>query len=94
MLAEDILEDKRYEIGKDINAMKFKRQKIRDFLFVVVDGEVIAERFEGASEIFDVIKLWISGDNVDYIGESVFQSDGEPIIKILSLFGIDSQSDA
>lgn len=88
MSLEDISEDKRYEIGMNINAIKLKLQKIREFLFVVEAGEVIAERFEGASEIFDVIESWIRGDDIEYIGESIFQSDGKLITKILKLFGI------
>lgn len=89
MLIEDISKEKRDEIGKCVTDMKLMQQTIRDLLFVVENKEVIAERFEGASDIFDVIKLWINGNSIEYIGESVFQSDGEPITKILTIFGID-----
>lgn len=76
--------EKLKNVGLKIRQMKLLNQEILDFF--IKDGEPL---YESTQEILDIIKLYIKGENPDYIGEIVFQSDKEPIIKILGLFGID-----
>ncbi len=71
-------------IGSKVQQMKLLNQEILDFF--IKDGEPL---YESTQDILDIIKLYIKGENPDYIGEIVFQSDKEPVIKILGVFGID-----
>ena len=79
---------KLYNIGLKIRQMKLLNEDILDF-FIKNDEPL----YESTQDILDVIKLYVKGENPDYIGESIFQSDGEPVIKILNLFGITIERD-
>lgn len=74
---------KLHNIGSKIQQMKLLNQEIHDF-FIKSDEPL----YESTQDILDVIKLYIKGEDYDYIGESIFQSDGEPVMKLLNLFGI------
>lgn len=74
---------KLYNIGSKIQQMKLLNQEILD-LFIKNDEPL----YESTQDILDIIKLYVKGENSDYIGELIFQSDGEPVIKMLNLFGI------
>lgn len=74
---------KLYNIGLKIRHMKLLNQEILDF-FIKNDEPL----YESTQDILDIIKLYVKGENSDYIGELIFQSDGEPVIKMLNLFGI------
>lgn len=71
-------------IGLKIMEAKRLRQQINEF-FIKDENTPV---YESTQDILDVIKLYIRGETPDSIGESVFQSDGEPVIKLLELFGI------
>lgn len=87
MYIEDVDEIKRMVIGEKIKLMKDFREDIVDFLFTKVDDNSKAN-FEGSQDIMDIISGYIHGENADDIGENVLQDNGEPIKKILGLFGI------
>ena len=70
-------------IGSKIQQMKLLNQEIGDFF--INNGEPL---YESTQDILDVIKLYVKGENPDYIGELVFQSEGEPVVQLLNLFGI------
>ena len=76
-------EKKLHNIGLKIQQMKLINQEIHDF-FIENDEPL----YESTQDILEVIKLYIKGENPDYIGECIFQSDGEPIIRMLNLFDI------
>lgn len=92
MLFEDAGDKKLIVMGLKIDMMRRLHNNIDNFLFTVTDrgtmNEHVVENFEGSQEILDVINGYIRGESADSIGESIFQSDGEPVKKILSLFGI------
>lgn len=72
-----------FKIGIKIDQSKRLRKDIRNFF--VKDGQPL---IECSQEIFDVVDLYIKGESPDYIGELVFQTDGEPVRRILKTFGI------
>lgn len=95
MFLDEISEEKRREIGKIIVNMKLERQKLRNFLYVIdEDDSVIAERIDCASDFDNVFKMYIAGENIEYIAESVFQSDKKIIIQILDVLGIEHNNGA
>jgi len=89
MLLEDINYETRLEIGNYITSIKNAIRIVNEFLYVLDEnGDATAEKIEGASDIDSIIKLYSKCESTEYIGEVLFQSDGEPIIKILDMFGI------
>ena len=78
---------KLYNIGSKIQQMKLLNQDIHDF-FIKNDEPL----YESAQDILDVIKLYVKGEDYDYIGDTVFQSDGEPVMKLLNLFRITTKN--
>lgn len=92
MFIEDIEQKEREKIGRTIIDMKAGYETLRNFLFLMDEnGEAIAERAEGASELFDAFGMWIRGEDLSYIGECLFQDDEECIKKILAIVGIDNE---
>ncbi len=85
-LPEKQLNELKQAIRQEYNA----RQKIRKI--VVPDGNsaVVA-----AGEIMDVIRLHVHGDNdIDYIAETVFQTDGKSMKPFFDLLGISGKPDS
>lgn len=78
--------DKLKPIGLKITEAKKLKEQITEFF--VKDNEGV---YESTQDILDVISLYIKGESVDVIGETVFQTDGQPVIELLRLFGIESQ---
>lgn len=72
-----------FKIGIKIDQSKRLRKDIIDFF--VKDGQPLVEC---SQEILDVVDLYIKGESPDYIGEIVFQTDGEPVRRTLKMFGI------
>lgn len=92
MYLEDFDQIEREKIGQIIINMKTGYETLRNFLFLIDENEeAIAERIDGASELFDVFGMWIRGEDLSYIGESIFQDDEECIQKILAIVGIDDE---
>lgn len=82
--------EKLNELGKKILQAKQLRSEITDFFVTKADdGELSEANYHGAQELLDVINLFIRGESPDFIGEQVFQEDGELIINILQLMNID-----
>lgn len=93
MYFEDINLNDRKKLGRKLIHIKTEYEGIRELFFLIdEDGEAVAERMVGASELFDVFNMWIRGDDLSLIGESIFQSDEEPIQKILAIVGINDSS--
>ncbi len=83
---EDEDKQKLFRIGLKVEQIKRNQKEILDFL---IDKKGNA-RYEGTQEILDILKGYEKGENPDYIGEGVFQSNGEPVIRMLRLFGINT----
>ncbi len=82
-------EEERLKIGKIITKMRIDYRELLETLFVFdVDDEIVAERIHSASDLMSIFRLYIQGEELDMIGESVFQSDDEPVIEILASLGI------
>lgn len=82
--------EKLNELGKKILQAKKLRSEITDFFVTREnDGKLSEANYHGAQELLDVINLFIKGESPDFIGEQVFQEDGELIINILKLMNID-----
>ena len=75
--------EKLHELGKKILQAKELRQNITEF-FVTNDQA----NYHGSQELLDTINLYIRGESLDYIGEQIFQNDGEQIREILELMNI------
>ena len=89
MFIDEVDQDTLKEFGQLVLNMKTAHRALRNFLFVIDEnGESVEEQFEGSSELFEVFKMFIEGNELSYIGESVFQDDEEPIKKILGIVGI------
>ena len=77
---------KLFRIGIKIDQLKRLNKGLRDCF--IKDGKPIYGDAEGTEDLLDVIKLYIKGEHPDYIGEQVFQSEGDVVKKLLGLFGI------
>ena len=89
MFIDEVDQETRLKFGQLVSNMKNGYNLLREILFILDEnGESVAERFEGSSELFDVFKMFIQGENTSAIGESIFQTDEEPVEKILSIVGI------
>lgn len=75
--------EKLHELGKKILQAKELRQNITEFF--VTNGQA---NYHGSQELLDTINLYIRGESLDYIGEQIFQNDGEQIREILELMNI------
>lgn len=75
--------EKLHELGKKILQAKELRQSITEF-FVTNDQA----NYHGSQEFLDTINLYIRGESLDYIGEQIFQNDGNMIREILKLMNI------
>jgi hypothetical protein len=75
---------KLHDIGKKIQQMRELNKELTEF-FIKDNNEPV---YEESQDILDMIKLYAKGEDINYIGEAVFQSDGEPVEKLLDLFGI------
>lgn len=80
---DDEDKEKLLVLGEKIQQMKRLNEELLEFF--IKDG---LPRYEGTQEILDIIKLYIRGENPDLIGESVFQTDGKPVIELLKKFGL------
>lgn len=85
--------EKLNELGIKILQAKKLRSEITDFFIAKADdGELSQANYYGAQELLDTINLFIRGESADFIGEQVFQDDGELIINILKLMNIDIEN--
>jgi hypothetical protein len=71
------------EIGIKVEKIKQLQKEVLEFF--VDNGEPV---YDGTEDIISILNLYEKGENLDYIGELVFQSDAEPVIKMLNIFGI------
>ncbi len=81
---EQLPQEKLRELRNAIKSEYNTRQKIRSIIVPDGNAAVVA-----AQEIMDVIRLHVHGDNdLDYIAETVFQTDAETIRPLSDLLGI------
>lgn len=76
--------EKLHELGKKILQAKELRKGVTDFF--VTNGQA---NYHGSQEWLDTINLYIRGESPDYIGEQVFQNDGDMIREILKIMNIE-----
>lgn len=76
-------------IGIKVELLKRLTKELKEYF--IKDGKPVYGDAEGTEELLDVIKLYIKGEESSYIGEQVFQSDGEPVKKLLGLMGINAK---
>ncbi|MBC2746204.1 MAG: hypothetical protein HF975_04210 [ANME-2 cluster archaeon] len=87
---EDIPLTERNTIGKCIIEMRSMSERIQQFLFEFdEDGDAISERIEGASEFIEIFRMWIKGEDIEYIAEAIAQTDITIISGVLDIFGIE-----
>lgn len=75
--------EKLYELGTKILQAKKLKEEIAEFF--VTNGQA---NYHGVDELLSIVNLYIEGESLDYIGEQVFQSDGEPIREMLQSMNI------
>jgi hypothetical protein len=84
--------EKLHELGAKILQAKKLRQEITCFFITNTNNtnndEMSEAKYHGTDELLNIINLYIDGESLDYIGEQVFQSDGEPIRELLQLMNI------
>jgi hypothetical protein len=81
--------EKLHELGAKILQAKKLKSDITDF-FVTKSENGGQANYHGTEELLDAIDLFIEGKSPDYIGEQIFQDDGDQVIKIFQLMGIDT----
>ncbi len=74
------------ELGIKISQARKLMQEITEF-FVKKDDNV--ENYYSAQELLEIIRLYIDGESLDYIGEQIWQDDGESVRDILKTMDID-----
>lgn len=80
---------KLFRIGIRIDQLRRLNKELIECF--IKDGKPVYGDDTGTQELLDVIKLYIKGENPDYIGEQVFQSDGAIVKKLLGLMGINAK---
>ena len=81
--------EKLYELGAKILQAKKLRQEITEFFVTSTNNsELSQENYYGTDQLLSIVNLYIEGESLDYIGEQVFQSDGEPIREMLQSMNI------
>lgn len=84
---EQLPQEKLRELRDAIKSEYNARQKIRSIIVPDGNAAVVA-----AQEIMDVIKLHVHGDNdLNYIAETVLQTDAKTIKPLSDLLGIGSE---
>ncbi len=78
-------QEKLNELGKKISQAKELMQEIKGF-FVEKEGNL--EKYYGTQELLDIIHLYIDGESPKYIGEQVWQDDGESVKDVLKTMNI------
>lgn len=86
---DDEDKEKLQELGKKILQAKKLRKEITEF-FVTNTENGGQANYHGTEELLDVIDLFIEGKSPDYIGDQIFQDDGDHVIKIFQLMDIDT----
>ena len=82
--------EKLHELGEKILQAKKLKKEITEF-FVTKTENGGQANYHGTEEFLDAIDLFIEGKSPDYIGEQIFQDDGDQVIKIFQLMGIDTE---
>lgn len=91
---DDEEKEKLHELGTKILQAKKLTKEITEFFVEQSDsGELHHVNYYGTEELLDAIDLFIDGKSPDYIGDQIFQDDGEYVIKILHLLGIEPDGD-
>ncbi len=89
---DDEDKEKLHELGKKILQAKKLIKEITEFFVAQSDsGEIYHVNYHGTEELLDAIDLFIDGKSPDYIGDQIFQDDGEYVIKIFQLMDIDTE---
>lgn len=87
---DEEMEEKLHGLGKKILQARQLKSEITDFFVTKKDDDDLSQaNYYGAQDLLDVINLFIKGESPDFIGEQVFQDDGEPVIKLMKLMNID-----
>jgi hypothetical protein len=77
---------KLFRIGMIIDRLKRLNKELRECF--IRDGQPVYGDAQSTEDIMSVVELYIKGEGSDYIGEQVFQSDGEPVKKLLGMMGV------
>lgn len=86
---DNLDESERARIGKILVNMTDEYRELLEALFVFdVDDEIVAEKIHNASDLMSIFRLYMKGEDLESIGESIFHSDEEPIVEILGSLGI------
>jgi len=86
---DEISDSEKSELKNILKNMRSLHEQLREILFVIDDDrDAIAEKLHDTDALESVFELWIKGESLDYIGEAVFQDDGESIRKIFESIGM------
>lgn len=86
---DNLDESERARIGKILVNMTDEYRELLEILFVFdVDDEIVAEKIYNASDLMSIFRLYMKGEDLETIGESIFQTDEESIVEILGSLGI------
>lgn len=81
--------EKLHEIGaKILQAKKLREEIVEFFVTNSKNIELSQENYYGTDQLLSIVNLYIEGESLDYIGEQVFQSDGEPVREMLRSMSI------
>ena len=85
---DDEDKEKLQELGVKILQTKKLKKEITEFFVTNIENGGQAN-YHNTEELLDTIDLFIEGKSPDYIGDQIFQDDGDQVIKIFQLMGID-----
>jgi hypothetical protein len=84
--------EKLHELGAKILQAKKLRQEITEFFVENSKNiELSEENYYGSDQLLSIVYLYIEGESLDYIGEQIFQSDGDPIREMLQSMNINEK---
>ena len=78
--------EKLHDLGLKIQQMKVLSQDIYDFF--INDGEPV---YQSTQDILDIISLYVKGEDPDHVGDCIIHSDGEKVVRLLDLLGINDK---
>ena len=86
---DDISIEEKAKLRNILINIKSLHEQLRETLFVIDDeGDAIEEKLRGADDLNSIFNLWIKGENLECIGEVIYQNDEEPVRKIFEAIGM------